>query len=123
MVLDDVQRSLKVFWEKASLWSDRNEMLVAKQGIDEAERKLKKWKKELAELKGKRIKSAEERKREAEIQSQTMQVPFFKGRRERLESIVARLENNLALAKAHWEGAHERAEHAKRELKKLGKVI
>lgn len=122
-MIEGIKHDLKVFWERASLWGSEDQIEQAKKEIKEQEIKLKKWKKRLAELPGKRIKSAEERREEAHAQSQTFKVPFFKGRRERLESIVARHENELELAKAHLEGVQQWTAHAKKQLKKLGEVI
>jgi len=120
--MSELKKDIKRFWEKASLWSDKNEMQNAKLKIDQATKELKHWKKEYKKLpKGKRIKSVAQRREEAHSQSQTFKSPFggLFNRRERLETIIARLENELSMAQAQYEGAKERRDHARKELKKL----
>lgn len=118
---DAIKRHVKKFWEKASLWSDENEVIAARKELENARKKLDKFRNILRDLPPEKdTKTKAELRREEEIASQTFRTPaLFGTRRQRLERIIARLEHDVEMAEAHLEGARERREHARRELMRV----
>lgn len=105
-MLEDIKRDLKIFWEKASLWSDINEITNARIDLKEIKKKLEKFEKVQKTLTPEQLKS--------------LKLPIVGTRGERLEHIIENLKEQVRLAEAHIEGATERAAHARMQLRKMG---
>lgn len=124
--LKDINLKLRRFWEKASVWGDKNEIYTARRDIRDITKELKKAKSVLKSMKVKKTSGKRKKNIDLSLESATIptpKIPFIRSKKDAYQARVARLSWNLELAKAHLEGAMSRKKHAERQLARLKRLI